>query len=127
VPYPVQIDGQEILMEWITVPDPREEQRPMTAPRLAETRPAPDLLADYFDQLREALATMAQAGMVHVDLSAYNVLAAGERLVVIDLPQVVDLVGNLNGTDFLLRDCTNICRWFRARGSRWTSRSCSRT
>jgi RIO kinase 1 len=44
------------------------------------------------------------------------VLAAGERLVIIDLPQVVDLVGNPAGPDFLLRDCTNVCTWFRARG-----------
>ena len=54
--------------------------------------------------------------MVHGDLSPYNILAAGERLVVIDLPQVIDLVGNPAGMDFLLRDCTNVCRWFRARG-----------
>ena len=35
---------------------------------------------------------------------------------IIDLPQIVDLVGNLNGMDFLLRDCANICGWFKARG-----------
>ena len=54
--------------------------------------------------------------MVHGDLSPYNILAAGERLVIIDLPQVVDLVGNVNGMDYLMRDCTNVCSWFRARG-----------
>lgn len=109
VPYPVQIDGTEILMEWIT----HEEE---TAPRLAQTRPGAALLESYFEQLRDALATMAQAGLVHGDLSAYNILAAGERLVIIDLPQVVDLVGNPQGLDFLLRDCANICRWFGSRG-----------
>jgi RIO kinase 1 len=50
------------------------------------------------------------------DLSPYNVLAQGERIVVIDLPQMVDLVGNAAGFDYLLRDCTNMCRWFRSRG-----------
>ena len=100
-------------MEWITVDD---DDGGETAPRLAQTRPAPELLAAYFDQLREALATMVAGGVVHGDLSAYNILAAGERLVIIDLPQIVDLVGNLNGMDFLLRDCANICGWFRARG-----------
>ncbi|HET9419503.1 MAG TPA: RIO1 family regulatory kinase/ATPase [Nocardioides sp.] len=109
VPYPVQIDGTEILMEWITVDGE-------TAPRLAQTRPAPDLLAFYYEQLREALATMVQHGLVHGDLSAYNILAASERLVVIDLPQIVDLVGNPAGMDFLMRDCTNICTWFRQKG-----------
>ena len=34
----------------------------------------------------------------------------------IDLPQVVDLVANPRGPDLLLRDCTNVCQWFRARG-----------
>ncbi len=67
-------------------------------------------------QVREFLALLVQNGIVHGDLSAYNILAAGERLVVIDLPQIVDLVGNPNGMDFLLRDCTNICGWFKARG-----------
>ena len=109
VPYPVQIDGTEILMEWITVDGE-------TAPRLAQTRPGPDLLGSYFDQLRDVMATMVQAGLVHGDLSAYNILAAGERLVIIDLPQIVDLIGNPAGMDFLMRDCTNICTWFRSKG-----------
>lgn len=113
VPYPVQIDHQEILMEWITV---ETEDGVDTAPRLAQTRPEMPLLVSYFDQLRDCLATLVQAGVVHGDLSPYNILAAGERLVIIDLPQVVDLVGNLNGMDFLMRDCTNVCQWFKARG-----------
>ncbi len=109
VPYPVQIDGTELLMEWVTVAGE-------TAPRLAQTRPGPDLLLSYFEQLRESMATMAQHGIVHGDLSAYNLLAVGERLVIIDLPQVVDLVGNPQGMDFLLRDCANVCGWFRSKG-----------
>lgn len=113
VPYPVQVDGTEILMEWVTVDTP---DGPETAPRLAQTRPGPDLLASYFDQVREVLGTLVGAGLVHGDLSPYNILAAGERLVVIDLPQVVDLVGNLSGFDYLLRDCTNVCGWFQRRG-----------
>ena len=65
---------------------------------------------------REAIGTMAQEGLVHGDLSAYNLLAQGERVVIIDLPQVVDLIGNPTGMDYLMRDCTNVCGWFRARG-----------
>ena len=109
VPYPVQIDGTEILMEWITVDGE-------TAPRLAQTRPGPELLSAYYDQLREAMAVLVQQGLVHGDLSAYNILAAGERLVLIDLPQMVDLVGNPAGMDFLMRDCTNVATWFRSKG-----------
>jgi RIO kinase 1 len=113
VPYPVQLDGTELLMEWIAV---EGEDGWETAPRLAQTRPDRALLASYFAQLRDALADLARHGMVHGDLSAYNILAAGDRLVVIDLPQVLDLVGNPSGPDFLLRDCANVCGWFRARG-----------
>ncbi|MBO9520215.1 MAG: serine/threonine protein kinase [Nocardioidaceae bacterium] len=109
VPYPVQIDGTEILMELVTV-----DGEP--APRLATARPGPDLLRSWFEQLRDALCTMAAEGFVHGDLSPYNVLAAGERVVVIDLPQMVDLVANPNGADFLLRDCHNLCTWFSRRG-----------
>lgn len=110
VPYPVQIDGTELLMELVTAQDG------LPAPRLATVRPAPDLLAAYFDQAREALCLLARAGLAHGDLSPYNVLATGERIVVIDLPQVVDLVANPAGPDLLLRDCTNLCTWFRRRG-----------
>ncbi len=109
VPYPVQIDGTEILMELITVDDE-------AAPRLAQTRPAGPLLASYFDQLRDAMAALARHGVAHGDLSAYNILAAGERLVLIDLPQAVDIVANPQGMDFLMRDCRNVCTWFAARG-----------
>jgi RIO kinase 1 len=109
VPYPVQIDGTEILMELVTV-----DGQP--APRLAQTRPTAPLLSGYFDQLREAMAVLAGLGVAHGDLSPYNVLAAGDRLVVIDLPQAVDIVANPAGLDFLMRDCHNVCRWFVSRG-----------
>ena len=109
VPYPVQIDGTEILMELVTV-----DGEP--APRLAQTRPPADLLASYFEQLRDAMAGLARQGVAHGDLSAYNLLAAGDRLVLIDLPQVVDVVANPAGLDFLMRDCHNVCTWFGSRG-----------
>jgi RIO kinase 1 len=109
VPYPVQIDGTEILMELISVDGE-------AAPRLAQTRPTGHLLRSYFDQLRDAMAVLAQHGVAHGDLSPYNILAAGDRLVIIDLPQAVDIVANPQGMDFLMRDCHNVCTWFHARG-----------
>jgi RIO kinase 1 len=109
VPYPVQLDGTEILMELVTV-----DGQP--APRLAQARPGRELLRSWFEQLREAMTTLARLGVAHGDHSPYNVLAAGERLVVIDLPQAVDLVVNPAGPDLLLRDCHNVCTWFRQRG-----------
>ena len=109
VPYPVQIDGIEILMELVTVDGG-------AAPRLANTRPTPGLLAVWFEQLRDAMTALAVRGLAHGDLSPYNILAAGERIVIIDLPQVVDLVANPLGADFLQRDCHNVCTWFTRRG-----------
>ncbi len=112
VPYPVQIDGTELLLELIT--DDDDASRP--APRLAQSRPDGVLLAHYFDQVRESMMLLARAGWAHGDLSAYNLLATGSRLVLIDLPQIVDLAANPAGFDLLLRDCVNVCRWFQSRG-----------
>jgi RIO kinase 1 len=109
VPYPVQIDGTEILMEFVAVDGE-------AAPRLAQTRPRGDLLVSYYDQVRGAMAELARHGVAHGDLSPYNILAAGDRLVIIDLPQAVDIVANPTGMDFLMRDCHNVCTWFAARG-----------
>jgi len=109
VPYPVQIIGGEILMELVTVDGE-------AAPRLVDTRPERVLLASYFDQLREVMLVLARGGWAHGDLSPYNVLAAGDRLVIIDLPQIVDVVANPGGMDFLMRDCHNVCAWFERRG-----------
>ena len=109
VPYPVQLDGSEILMEFIDVDG-------AAAPRLAQVRPDRATLESYFDQIRDAMAVLARRHVAHGDLSPYNILAQGDRLVIIDLPQVVDIVGNPNGVEFLQRDCRNVCQWFVSRG-----------
>ena len=109
VPYPVQLSETEMLMEFIGTDG-------VAAPRLAQARPDADLLPDLFAQLLEALETLAENGWAHGDLSAFNVLLHGERLVLIDWPQIVDVIGNPQGFDFLARDVTNICAWFTARG-----------
>ena len=109
VPYPVQIDGTEILMELVSVDGE-------AAPRLAGTRPPRDVLAGLWDQLRDAMAELVRQGVAHGDLSPYNLLAAGDRLVLIDLPQTVDLVANPAGLEFLMRDCRTVTAWFASRG-----------
>lgn len=112
VPYPVQISGTEIMMEFIEDPD----NPGVAAPRLQATHPGPAKLQNYWEQVVEAMAAFARMGFAHGDLSPYNVLAAGDRLVVIDLPQLVDLAGNLQAADLLARDCRNMCAWFTSRG-----------
>ena len=109
VPYPVQLSDREMLMEFIGSDGE-------AAPRLAQTRPGPELLADLFEQLRRTMTVLAEHGWAHGDLSPYNVLLDGERLVVIDWPQVVDVIGNPRGFEFLERDVANMCRWFTSKG-----------
>jgi RIO kinase 1 len=114
VPYPVQLSGTELMLEFIG------EDSGLAAPRLAQCRPAPRELADMFEQCREAMRRLARAGYAHGDLSPFNILVRNEvhrrRLLLIDLPQVVDLVANPRGLEYLRRDCVNVCRWFMARG-----------
>ena len=110
VPYPVQLLGTELLLEFIGDPDGR------AAPRLAQCRLTRDEADRLFEQCRDALVTMARAGWAHGDLSAYNLLVHDGRLVLIDLPQIVDIVTNPQGPEFLHRDCVNVCRWFTAHG-----------
>jgi RIO kinase 1 len=102
--------GTEVLLEFIGDPDGT------AAPRLAETRPQGEELASLWDQLVQALSTLARLGLAHGDLSAYNLLVRGGRLFLIDLPQVIDVIANPRGAQFLDRDAANVARWFTARG-----------
>src|SRR5260370_35808 len=88
----------------------------MAAPGRAETRPGPAELAGLWDQLVQALVALARDGLAHGDLSAYNLLVHDGRLIMIDLPQMVDVIANPRGAWFLTRDAENIGHWFAARG-----------
>ena len=109
VPYPVQVNGTEILMEFIG-------DDSGAAPRLAQAKGSVSQLSSYLEQVTDIMLTMAQAGLAHGDLSAYNLLVHHDRIVVIDLPQVVDIASNPNGMALLHRDCVNVCDWFTRRG-----------
>jgi RIO kinase 1 len=110
VPYPVQVTGTEVLLEFIGDADGT------AAPRLAETRPDDKLLASLWEQFTAALDTLARHGLAHGDLSPYNLLVHQGRLVLIDLPQVVDVIAHPTGRDYLARDARNVATWFAARG-----------
>jgi RIO kinase 1 len=115
VPYPVQVTGTELLLEFIGEPDGT------AAPRLAEIRPRGAELSSLWDQLVAALSVMANLGLAHGDLSAYNVLVHRGRAVLIDLPQLIDVIAHPRGPEFLDRDAANIARWFCARGLEGTA------
>ncbi len=59
---------------------------------------------------------MAQLRLAHGDLSAYNLLLHHGRLIMIDTPQVVDVIAHSRGAEFLDRDAANVTRWFVAHG-----------
>ena len=110
VPYPVQIIGSELMMEFIGEPDGT------AAPRLAAFDATTSVFTDLWHDLVSSLEVLAQSGLTHGDLSPYNVLVDEQGCVVIDLPQVVDLVANPQGAQFLHRDCRNIADFFSRRG-----------
>jgi RIO kinase 1 len=110
VPYPVQILGTELLLEFVGGDDG------LAAPRLAQLGPADVDLADLWRQLVDAMTVLARCQVAHGDLSAYNILVHEGRLILIDLPQVVDVVSNPHGARILHRDVRNVGTWFAARG-----------
>jgi RIO kinase 1 len=110
VPYPVQRTGTELLLEFLG------DDEGAAAPRLAQLRPVGAELRDLWYQLGAALRALASLGLAHGDLSAYNLLVHEDRLMLIDLPQVVDVVANPRGPEFLARDVRNITSWFAGRG-----------
>jgi RIO kinase 1 len=110
VPYPVQRDGTEILLEFLGTEDGT------AAPRMAQLRPEEDELRTLWNDLIAVLAALAREGLTHGDLSAYNVLVHEGAPILIDLPQVIDIAANPGGPEFLARDVRNIASWFIARG-----------
>lgn len=105
VPYPVQVNGTEVLMEFIGTDA-------TAAPRLAQVRGDRAALTDWYRQIVELMHIFAGAGYAHGDLSPYNLLVHNDRVRVIDLPQIVDIISNPQGLDLLHRDCVNVCTWF---------------
>jgi len=111
VPYPVQLLGTELMLEFIGDWETGE-----AAPRLAQVRVEREQLEDLWQQMTDALSVLARAQVAHGDLSPYNTLVHDGRLVLIDLPQIVDVVANPQGAEFIARDVRNVANWFRARG-----------
>lgn len=111
VPYPVQVIGTELMLEFVGDWDTGE-----AAPRLAQMRPDPAGLDNLWRQMVDALSVLARAQVAHGDLSPYNLLVHEGRLVMIDLPQIVDVIANPRGAEFIARDVRNVANWFAARG-----------
>ena len=109
VPYPVQNLGREIMIELIGSPE-------MAAPRLVHAKLSADDARVAWQQLLDTMRVMLRAGVVHGDLSPYNVLWDVDHIVIIDFPQSVDPFAHPEGMALLERDVTNVCDWARRRG-----------
>ncbi|MEX0709820.1 MAG: RIO1 family regulatory kinase/ATPase [Chloroflexota bacterium] len=109
VPYPVEQTDHGLLMEFIG--DATE-----AAPKLGQARLSGAVLASAWEQLLASLRALTAAGLVHADLSAYNLLWWKGRLFVIDLPQAVEFTTNTDAYDLLHRDVANVGEWFNRHG-----------
>ncbi|WP_374554640.1 PA4780 family RIO1-like protein kinase [Thermomonas sp.] len=85
-----------------------------SAPRLGEVDLAPDQAREYHRFLVRQVVRMLCEGLVHGDLSAYNVLVGPDGPVVIDFPQVVSAAGNNAARAMLLRDVNNLTAYLGA-------------
>lgn len=78
------------------------------APRLGEVDLSPELAREYHAFLVRQVVKMLSLGLIHGDLSEFNVLVAADGPVIIDLPQAVDAAVNNNAFAMLERDVNNL-------------------
>ncbi len=109
VPYPVERTDDGIVMEFIGDLD-------AAAPRLTQAHLSVGEIASAWDQLLVSLRALTSGGIVHADLSAYNLLWWRGRIVIIDLPQAVEFTTNADAPELLHRDLANVAGWFERRG-----------
>lgn len=102
VPRPHGYFNDVLLMELVTDADGHP------APRLGEVELTPALAREYHAVLIRQIVRMLAIGMIHGDLSEFNVLVAPDGPVIIDLPQAVNAAGNNGARAMLERDVNNI-------------------
>ncbi|MBL8199575.1 MAG: serine protein kinase RIO [Chromatiales bacterium] len=102
VPEPYGYFNGVLVMEMIT------DAEGFSAPGLGDVELAPEQAREYHAFLIGQIVRMLCAGLIHGDLSEYNVLIGPEGPVIIDLPQVVSAAGNNNARMMLIRDVNNI-------------------
>jgi RIO kinase 1 len=102
VPKPYGYFNDVLIMELVT--DAAGEP----APRLSEIDLSPETARVYHDFLIRQIVRMLNIGLIHGDLSGFNVLVAPDGPVIIDLPQVVNAAGNNSALAMLERDVNNI-------------------
>ena len=105
VPRPVLFHEGVLLMEVVV------DAHGHPAPRLVDAPIAREQAAGIYADVRRQAVGMLSCGLIHGDLSPYNVLLGSQGPVVIDLPQVVDAAHNSQAEKFFLRDLEGIRRF----------------
>ena len=106
VPTPYNFHEGVLLMELVT------DGEGDPAPRLNDVDFTEDEACTHHRSLMAQVVRMLCAGVVHGDLSEYNVLLGAEGPVIIDLPQAVDAAGNNHAGSMLERDVGNLTAFF---------------
>jgi RIO kinase 1 len=105
VPTPRAVMNNVLVMEYIGNDTP--------APRLKDAYP--EKPQEFLDTIIKYMQKLYKAGLVHTDLSQFNILNHNEEPVFIDLSQATTL-DNPNSKEYLDRDIKNICTFFRKNG-----------
>lgn len=82
------------------------------APRLNDIELSAQQAVEFHARLLNQVVRMLCAGIIHGDLSEYNILVGSDGPVIIDLPQAVDAAGNSNAAVMLERDVANLASYF---------------
>lgn len=106
VPAPLNFIDGVLLMELVT------DENGEAAPRLNDVLFTPEQARGYHAMLLLQVVRMLCAGVVHGDLSEFNILLGADGPVIIDLPQAVDAAGNNHAQRMLLRDVLNLRDFF---------------
>jgi RIO kinase 1 len=106
VPTPYNFHDGVLLMELVT------DAHGDAAPRINDVALTPQEARAHHAMLLLQVVRMLCAGVVHGDLSEFNVLLGEEGPVIIDLPQAIDAAGNNHAQRVLLRDVANLRNFF---------------
>lgn len=106
VPKPYNFHEGVLLMELVT------DAEGNAAPRLNDVEFPPDVAIKYHNALILEVVRMLCVGVIHGDLSEFNILIGGDGPVIIDLPQAVDAAGNNHAQAMLERDVANLRNYF---------------
>ena len=110
----VRVPQPHICFEGVLLMDLVLDADGHPAPRLNDVEMSEELALEYHAMLVNQAVRMLCAGLIHGDLSEYNILVAESGPVIIDLPQAIDAAGNSNAAEMLERDVANLRSYFSA-------------